>query len=176
MSIRQAAIHALNTSRNALNLVLEEFKTDDDWFTQPCPNSNHAIWIVGHLGLADNRFASRFRPDVDQIPEGWEELFWFGSEINPDRAAYPSKDDVLAYFHERRETLLKVIEECSDEELNAAAPPAGERGPISGAPNVGQLFLFGSFHEGIHMGQLTVAHRSLGREPVMKPQPAESNS
>ena len=173
MSLRAHARHNLEFSRKALDMVLAEFKSDEDWFCQPTKNANHALWIVAHLGLADNRFLSSFRSELDHKPDGWDALFWFGSEINQDRSVYPRKEDVLGYFRDRRETLLKVLDEISDEELDAA-PPEGERGPAAGAPSMGTIFLFAAFHEGIHMGQLTVCHRALGHGPVMRPQPAEA--
>ncbi len=174
MELKAHAKTILARARGFTEMLLEQFQTDDDWFAQTHPNANHARWIVGHLGLADNAFASRFRPDGDHKPDGWEELFWFGSQINPDRSVYPDKSEVLAYFRDRREFLLKTLDELSDEEINAAAPGPEERSAIAGAPNVGHIFLFAAFHEGIHGGQLTVAHRGLGHGPLMKPQPAEA--
>jgi hypothetical protein len=155
-------------------MIVDNFKSDEDWFYRPVPNSNHALWIVAHLGLSDNMFASKFRPEIDHKPDGWQDLFWFGSEIQEDRNAYPSPAEVLNYFRDRREVLMKVLDEVSDEELNAAAPPEGDRSAVAGAPSIGQLFIFASFHEGIHSGQLTVIDRGLGNEPMMRPQPAEA--
>ena len=173
MNLRAHAMKSIETSRQAVEMVLAEFKTADDWFCQPAPNTNHALWIVAHLGLADNYFASKFRPEVDQKPEGWDELFWFGSTISDDRSVYPSPEEVLAYFHDRRSQLISVLNEMSDEEL-LAEPEPNEGRVLSGAPSVGQLFFFASFHEGIHMGQLSCCHRALGLEPVMKPEEAAS--
>ena len=138
---------------------------------QPCPKANHALWVIGHLGLADNLFASRLLGEDPVKPEGWDELFWFGSEIHSDASKYPPVEDVLDYFHERRSNLLKVIDEVDDAVLLGPAP---SEGMFSDAPNFGHMLFFVSFHEGIHTGQVTVAHRSLGNEPMMKPQPSSN--
>ena len=159
--------YMLGRSRWMTEQLLESFKTDDDWFYQPHPQANFALWIVAHLGLADNAFASRFRPDRGSKPDGWDELFWFGSELKDDRSAYPSPAEVLAYFKERREVLLSVVEELTEDELNAEAPGPDERSPIAGAPNLGHLLMFAAYHEGVHTGQLTVAHRGLGHKPIV---------
>jgi uncharacterized damage-inducible protein DinB len=63
--------------------------------------------------------------------------------------------------------LLKVLDELSEEELRAAAPAAGERSPIAGAPSLGHAFIFIAYHEGMHSGQLTVTHRALGHAPIV---------
>jgi hypothetical protein len=154
--------------------LIAALKSDDDWFYQAHPVANHPLWIVGHLALADNLFASKFRPDTGHKPEGWDELFWFGSEISDDRQKYPPPQDVVAYFRERRENLLRVLDELSDTELAAPAPSAEERSPIAGAPDMGQLFLFAAYHEGMHSGQFTVAHRGLGNSPLLHPQKVAS--
>ncbi len=96
-------------------------------------------------------------------------MFWFGSQVKADSAAYPPEAEVLAYFRERRAKLLAVLDEVTDAELAAPAPPAGERSPIAGAPNLGHLFLFAASHEAMHAGQLTVAHRGLGHPPLLGP-------
>lgn len=174
MNFKAHALNSLNTARRMTETVLEQFKNDDDFFYQTHPNANHALWVIGHLALADNMFASKFRPETENKPDGWDDLFWFGSQIK-DKAEYPSPREVLVYMKERRENLLNVIEQLSDEELAAAAPSPEERSPIAGAPNIGQLFLFAAYHEGIHFGQLTVCHRGLGNQPVYQPQPAAAS-
>jgi hypothetical protein len=60
-----------------------------------------------------------------------------------------------------------VLDEVSDKELRGPAPAAGERSPLAGAPSIGHGFIFVAFHEGMHSGQLTVAHRALGNAPVI---------
>ncbi|MGI9519395.1 MAG: DinB family protein [Pirellulaceae bacterium] len=169
MSVKAHAQHGLNMSRQMLENILAQFD-GDDWYFQPEPKANHALWVVGHLALADNAFASKFREDTANKPDGYEELFWFGTEPTSDPSTYPPVDEVVAYFRERRENLLNVLDQLSDEELTAEAPAADEGGPVAGAPDVGQLFHFASWHEGIHTGQVTVCHRGLGHPPLYRPE------
>ncbi|RIK74560.1 MAG: DinB family protein [Planctomycetota bacterium] len=167
MELRDHARHLLQFSRKFTERLLECFKTPDDWVFQIDPKVNHAMWIAGHLALVDNSFICRFRPDRGRKPEGWDRLFGFGSQPQPAAAAYPSPPEVLAYLRERRQALLEVLEEMTEDELRAPAPAPSERSPIAGAPSVGHGFLFIGYHEGLHSGQLTVAHRALGNAPVI---------
>lgn len=169
MSLKAHARHSLGLSRRIMEGIIDSLKSDDDWFYQPHDKANHALWIIGHLGLADNMFASRFRENRANEPAGYKDLFWFGSEPSADRSRYPPVEEVLAYFRERRETLLKVLDELTEEELSAAAPGADEGGPMAGAPSMGHAFHFVAYHEGVHNGQLTVCHRGLGNPPLFRP-------
>lgn len=168
MELRNHAKFALDAARRLTESVLEAFVSRDDWLFQVDPHVNHAMWITGHLGLADNAFAAKYRPDGSKKPAGWEALFWFGSDLRP-ADAYPEVEEVRAYFQDRRRHLLSVLEEVSDDELAAPAPT--ENSPIAGAPCLGHIFLFAAYHEGIHCGQLTAAHRGLGNRPLYQPRP-----
>lgn len=156
----------LGLSRRFIEGVIASLKTPEEWFYQAHPTTNPPLWIVGHLGLADNAFIARFRPAAATKPDGWDERFWGGSKPRNDPSYYPAPEEVVAYLRERRAKLLSVLDELSDEELNAPAPAAGERSPIAGAPSIGHLFLFAALHEALHGGQLTVAHRALGNPPL----------
>lgn len=169
MNLKAHARHSLEKGRAITEGILAAFKSADDWFYQAHPQANYPLWIAAHLGLADNMFASRFRPASATKPDGWDELFWFGSEMRSDRAAYPSVEKVLAYVRDRRTNLLRVLDEVTEAELDAPAPPPTERSPIAGAPSMGHVFLFASIHEAMHCGQLSVAHRGLGNQPLFQP-------
>ena len=166
MDLREHAKYGLMRTRWLTNTVMESLQSEDDWFYQIGPKSNHAIWICGHLGLADNMFLSRFFEDRATKPDGWDELFWYGSALK-ERSAYPPLDEVRSYFKDRHEALVGAIDEITDEQLAAPAPSPEERSPIAGAPNFGHLLLFSSRHESVHFGQLTMIHRALGYDPII---------
>jgi len=167
MELRDHARHSLTFSRRLLEGMLASFKTPEDWVFQVHPKANHALWITGHLALVDNSFISKFRPALSMKPDGWDALFSFGSQPKPDASVYPGPEEALGYFRQRRQTLLSVLEKLSADELRGPAPAAGERSPLAGAPSIGQAFIFIAFHEGMHSGQLTVAHRALGNAPIV---------
>ena len=167
MELRDHARYALKFSRRLSEGLLSSFKTLENWVFQIHPKANHPLWIAGHLALVDNAFLNRFRPALATKPEGWDALFGFGSQPKPDASLYPNPEEVMSYFRARREVLLKVLDELNEEELRAAAPAAGERSPIAGAPNMGHAFIFIAYHEGLHSGQLTVTHRALGHAPIV---------
>ncbi len=169
MDLKAHAYSSLNLARRQTLKMLEDFHSRSDWLFQTHPQANHALWITGHLGLADNAFASKFRPAVENHPDNWKELFWFGSVVTSDSARYPPSDEVFDYFNQRRTVLIQVLHDLSPQELMEPAPPAGSQSPIAGAPNIGQAFFFIAYHEGLHSGQLSIARRGLGNPPMYQP-------
>ncbi|MEM7785670.1 MAG: DinB family protein [Planctomycetota bacterium] len=166
MSIKQNIIYSLKQSRGIVQGMVDAMSSRKDWLYQVHPKANHPLWVVGHIGLADNAFLKRLQPSqVDD--RGWDDLFWFGSEISGDSDRYPETEIVLAYFHERRESLLKVIDGLNDEFLLSPSP---DEGMFVDAPNMAAILIFTSFHEGMHAGQFTIAHRGLGHQPLFQPQ------
>ena len=71
----------------------------------------------------------------------------------------------MTYFRERRETLLNVLDFMTEEELLAPMP---EGFPFLVAPCIAQLFSHAAFHEGLHSGQFSVAHRAMGHSPLFQ--------
>ncbi|TWT86882.1 DinB superfamily protein [Pseudobythopirellula maris] len=157
--------YALQRTRQITEALIEVLD-GDDWSHRVAPDTNSPLWIIGHLAWVDNRMAGRFRPeralDAEKV---WGELFQFGTKPL-DAGEYPPIDEVLAVWRERRENLLAVFDEVSDEELDAPGPPADAASPIPGAPCAGYFFLFTSQHELLHTGQLTVVRRVLGHAPL----------
>ncbi len=175
MDLKSHAKSSLISARRLTKSMLADFNTLHDWFFQTHENANHALWIVGHLGLADNAFAAKFRPRISREPDGWRDLFWFGSQPTHNPKEYPPVDEVLDYFDDRRDVLLATLDDLSLTELEQPAPPAGTQSPIAGAPNIGQVFFFIAHHEGMHAGQLSVARRGLGHNPLFQPPQATEN-
>ncbi len=89
-------------------------------------------------------------------------------QIHSDSSKYPDTLEVVNYCRQRRAKLMETIEGLSDEFLEGPAP---NEGMFADAPNLAQMLFFISYHEGIHTGQFTIAHRGLGHKPMFQPNP-----
>jgi len=162
MDLKQRIVWQLQTIRQLNQQMLPAFTSPKDWTHQIFPGANHALWIVGHLAMVDNSVLGRFFSKPVEKPD-YSEKFGRKSNPSPNSADYPSPEDVLSLFHERRSTLLACIEACADAEFEKPAPP--------GVPpfihNVGQMFAFTAVHEGMHTGQLSMCRRALGHAPIV---------
>lgn len=172
MAVKDNIVYSLNQSRKMLDGLIDAMSSREDWLYQVHPKANHPLWVVGHLGLADNMFIKRLNPEAGD-DKNWDEQFWFGSEISGDPTYYPETEEVIEYCRERRARLMELIEGLTDEFLNSPTP---DEGMFSEAPNMAQMLIFIAYHEGIHTGQFTIAHRGLGNQPMFRPEPQPAES
>ena len=151
----------LEGSRGFL-LGLLETLTEEQLTARAGGTGNHALWIMGHLALADDIFVSAFRQEPSCLPEDHAKMFGPGSTPQEDAGAYPSREELLARLTTARERLLawvKTLEgelawQTTPEELSKIAPDA-----ISAAYTL-------SKHEFMHIGQLTSIRANLGLPPM----------
>ncbi len=163
MHHRNRLLAQLKHARQLTEALFASFTKPSDWTHQVHPKANHALWVAGHMGTVDNFFISLLdKSQVRSLP-GYDKLFGMGSIPTSDPADYPNPDEVLAYMRERRETLLEIMSGISDEGMEAST---GDGAPDF-IPDVAAVFETAIWHEGMHAGQVTVARRGLGHDPLL---------
>ena len=163
MARRDHLKEALDGARGYSTSLFSSFGDQKEWVHQPHPSANHAMWCAGHIASTDNFALSVIAPERAVDKPRYKELFGSGSSPKSDVAAYPPAAEVLDYMAERRSTLLSVLDGLSDEDLAKATP----EGAPAFMPTVGSVFRILIWHEGLHAGQASIAHRSLGKSPIM---------
>ncbi len=163
MDLKQRIIWQLQTVRALNEQMFSTFQSPEDWTHQIFPGANHALWIAGHLAMADNSGISRFFPAQGVDKGDWTKKFGRQSTPSSNFADYPPPAEVLAFMRERRATLIQCLEGFSEADFDQPAP--------TGLPpfihNAGQLYSFMAVHEGLHTGQLSMCRRALGNAPVV---------
>lgn len=154
----------LEFARNYTCSLFAQFKTLDEWLHQTHPNANHALWCAGHLANTDNFALGFVAPDKKADREDFRALFGGGSTPSSDPSKYPAPEEVLAYFKDRRAVLLAALDGMSEADLSKPTP---DNAPEF-MPTVESVFRAMIWHEGLHAGQASVAHRSLGKPPVFR--------
>jgi uncharacterized damage-inducible protein DinB len=162
MSLKERLQRNLANVRQVSERLLADFRTPEQWVFQVHPNCNHALWFAGHMAQLDNFFLSLVAPQRVRQLRDYPSRFGMGSQPTGDPAAYPPPEDVLATMRERRTALLAALDGMSDEDL-AKKLPSGTPDFLS---DVGSVFELAVWHEGQHNGQLTVARRALGYQPL----------
>jgi hypothetical protein len=153
----------LRAARKFSEALLANFQTPEQWTHQVHPKANHALWFAGHMGVTDNFFLSVLdRAKCRELP-GYGEKFGIGSQPTNDPQAYPPVEEVLAYMRDRRQALLSALVSLGEEDLSRPTP----QGTPDFLPDVASVFEAAVWHEGIHSGQVSVAHRALGNKPLM---------
>jgi hypothetical protein len=172
MKLADRLLRQLEQVRDTAEKMLAAFETPDDWTHQVVPGTNHALWFAGHMATADNYFISQIAPERERTFDGWDKHFGMGSKPTSDPDDYPPAAEVLDAMRERRGILLELLRGRTDAELNG--PPAA--GASDFLPDLGSIFEMATWHEAMHLGQITVVRRALGNRPLFDATPAEANA
>ena len=157
MQLKDRLARQLKATRKFSESALATFQKPEDWIFRVHPTANHAIWLVGHIGNVDNAVLKMLRSPAAIDKLDWMALFGPNSEPKNELTAYPAPEELLQFFRERRERFLEVLEQQTDESLAQPVPP----GSPSIFSDVSSVFDRLSFHETMHMGQLTVVRQAL---------------
>ncbi|HEY7117109.1 MAG TPA: DinB family protein [Tepidisphaeraceae bacterium] len=149
----------LTRNGEILKLTLGDF-TDDEMLARPVPGANHAAWQLGHLiGSAAYMFGA-VAPGL--IPENAARLGerFTGKTANVDDPAfYPKKSELLEAFAQAHGAIADWVTTLTPADL--AKPTPGRMAEF--APTVGHLALMTVSHLAMHVGQLQVIRRKLGK-------------
>jgi uncharacterized damage-inducible protein DinB len=128
----------------------------DKWFTQPCPDSNHLMWVTGHILNIRGHMVLRLLGA--QPKPYWDELFKRGGKlVQPER--YPRPEEVRGAWTEVANELSAAFTSVSEKTL---AQPAPQTNAPTFDGTVGGLIAFFALHEGYHVGQLGYLRKFLG--------------
>jgi uncharacterized damage-inducible protein DinB len=162
MSQKQRLRRQLERVRENSERLLADFQTPEQWTFQVHPSCNHALWFAGHMATSDNFFLSLVAPEQARPLPDFQAKFGMGSQPTNQPAEYPTPESVLQAMRERREALLSVLDQLSDDDLAKKTPS----GAPDFLPDVGSVFELAIWHEGQHSGQVSVARRALGHKPL----------
>jgi uncharacterized damage-inducible protein DinB len=172
MNLADRLLRQLEMIRDTSEKMLAAFQTPEDWTHQVVPGTNHALWFAGHMAMTDNYFISQIDPKQAKTFEGWDKLFEMGSQPTDNPDDYPPVAEVVDAMRDRREVLLDLLRGRSDAEL---AAPLAEGAPEF-LPDLGSVFEMTTWHETLHVGQVSVVRRGLGHRPLFDPAPAEAGA
>lgn len=163
MALKERLRRQMISARETSERLLADFQSPEDWTRQVHPNCNHALWFAGHMAQTDNFFISVLDASKAKNSPEFATLFGMGSKPSPNPSDYPSPEEVLAVMRERRAALLSILDSLSEEDLGEKMP----KGTPEFLPDKGSVFETSIWHEGMHSGQLSVARRALGHQPLM---------
>ena len=155
------AIDGFHTNEYVLGKAFTAI-TPEESLRQPAPDSNHALWILGHLINCRNS-VMRFLGQPPASSQAWLPLFDRGAELQKDTSVYPSWNELLEIWPESTAALHKALNEASEEVLDSPSP--------EGVPSVDKKMSgavrFFVIHEAYHTGQLGYLTTWLGHEGLI---------
>ncbi len=143
--------------------LLAEF-SGQDWHYQPAPGLGHALWLCGHLAVAQNLLIHmRCLGGESVIEAEFGDHFPIGETVkSADEYDYPQPEYVLRLMADTHAKTLAAIRGMSDEQL--AQPAFGKDGSVH--PHYTDKLGAVSHcmrHEAFHAGQIATIRRMLGK-------------
>jgi uncharacterized damage-inducible protein DinB len=126
----------------------------EHWFRKPGEDSNHLMWVLGHLVVHRGRTLNVLGADWDSP---WASLFARGAE-RVDDAEYPSIEEMRAAWKQVSDELTAALREAPADVLTKDAP----KGPPSFDGKVSGTVAFLAFHDTYHAGQISYLRKWLG--------------
>jgi hypothetical protein len=151
-------------SLTATKLMIERFTADlmpGEYLHRPTPRANCAAWTVGHLALSDRHVLKQFGAELPPIPEGFEHRF-SRDEGCPQAEDFGDVSAIVPVFNAHRTKLIDVIRDVPPEQLAKSMEK-----PHPMFKTLGEYVSFMSAHTAMHVGQITIIRRSLGRPPIV---------
>ncbi len=129
----------------------------EDWVRRPAENSNHLLWIVGHMTWARGALLGRLGAPWATT---WMPLYARGAKC-VDSSDCPPPREVMQGWDESCTRLNTAFESVTEEALDAPNGRPSLDGKVSGLVN------FLAFHETYHLGQAAYVRSLLGHPGVM---------
>ena len=126
----------------------------EHWLKQPGDDSNHLLWMLGHVVVHRGMVLKYLGVDWDKP---WASLFARGSE-RLDEANYPSTEEMQAAWQQVSEALASALKNPSADVLGQDAP----KGPLSFDGKVSGSVAFLALHDSYHVGQISFLRKWLG--------------
>jgi len=164
-SLKLMAGDQIKFARQQAKLLLKDTQPDE-WFWQPAEGVTHLAWQVGHLAVAEYSLAiERIEgPQASQpslVSEEMRRLFGRGSVPLAGAENYPPLDEIIHLFDRVHQRVLDLLPIYADRNLNV---PVDKPHPMC-KTKLEALF-FCSQHELMHVGQIALLRRLMGKEPL----------
>ncbi len=152
-------VSALRNGNAMLKMTLADM-TDADLIQRPVPNANNALWQLGHFISAEaNMVNGCAGKTISELPAGFAERYKKDKAGIDDPAQLGTRDDLIALLDRVRENTANWVATLSAEELAAPAPEKLR----SMCATVGHVLMLIPMHAAMHLGQIQVLRRKLGK-------------
>jgi hypothetical protein len=143
--------------------VLEDLN-EADLMTRPVAGANHPIWQLGHLVLAEANLVNGAQAGaVPPPPAVFVEKFKKDNCKIDDPSFFPKKAEILDVMTNGRNATVAWVKSLSPADLDRAIT-----GPTARfADSIGLMLVNLPWHGAMHVGQIQVLRRKLGKPVLM---------
>lgn len=141
------------TNTGIVKKAVEEISREH-WFRRPGDDSNHLMWVAGHL-IVSRQGVLKSLDTEWSFP--WSSLFSRGAKLTTPEQ-YPGVEEIRNAWEDVSNRLLASLSSASAEVLAKPAP----QGPPTFDGKISGLVAFLAFHETYHVGQVSYLRKWLG--------------
>jgi hypothetical protein len=160
MNAIEVLVRSQNGALEMMKMTLADF-TEEEMLTRPCPGANHPLWQIGHLCVAETNIINAVKPGVmPELPAGFADRF-ANKKTNhiDDPKQLAPKQQVVDQFVKTHQAAMAFTQTLSEADLSKPAPENFRKM----FPTVGDLMGLQATHVMMHLGQIQVARRKLGK-------------
>jgi hypothetical protein len=158
----ELAADVLKGNLEMLNGVISDF-SEADFHSRTCPGANTPAWQIGHLIGAETFMVSAIDPKaMPKLPDGFDKKFNKETCSKDDPAFFGTKAQLMDQFGKTRAATIAWVKTLKPADLDKPGPEQLR----SFAPTVGHVMMLLPSHVAMHMGQMQVSRRKLGK-PVL---------
>jgi hypothetical protein len=162
MPQNELLVDVLHRDLGMLQMTIADM-TDAELVQRPVPAANNALWQLGHLIAAEAQMVNACAgKSVIDLPAGFADKYKKETAKVNDAAKLGTKAELLAQFGKVREKTCGWVGTLSPADL-AKPSPENMRQFF---PTVGHLVNLFPMHDAMHLGQIQVLRRKLGK-PVL---------
>ncbi|HEX3357210.1 MAG TPA: DinB family protein [Tepidisphaeraceae bacterium] len=163
MNAIEVLIGGLTQSSEMLKVTLADF-TDAELIQRPVAGANHPLWQLGHLCVAETNLMNMASPgSMPELPAGFADRF-ANKKTNhvDDPKQLATKAELVELFGKIRAATIAATKKLSEADLSKPGPENLRQM----APTVGAIVGLQTGHTMMHLGQIQVARRKLGK-PIL---------
>jgi DinB superfamily len=162
MQTKDAIKAAMDLSLMVLNTYVSDF-SDSEMLSRPTPDSNHVAWQYGHLISSEVSLLNMICPgQAAVLPNGFAERHSKENAQSNDASQFGPKQTYLDLCQQVHAATLIALDKLTDQQLDASSPEHFR----NLAPTVGHMFVLIATHPMMHVGQIAVVRRQLGK-PIL---------
>lgn len=140
--------------------------SDADLMHRPFPVANHAAWQLLHAVSFVGMVQKMIDPDDVTshalLPERYAKSYGDEASRSDDPALFPKKDELLELSRHATDALCATLAKAGDDALQKPTPAKWQ----AFAPTLAHLATVVATHAAMHLGQVQMIRRALGKPRV----------
>jgi hypothetical protein len=156
MTVNDVLAAGLRQGLGMLKMHIADF-SDAELLVRPVPGANHANWQLGHLITSETQMLGACGAAMPALPAGFADRYSKENTRSDDPGKFATKAELLAVLEKTRAASVAFVQSATPAQLAAPSPMKDM------FPTVADFMLMGATHDAMHIGQIQVLRRKLGK-------------